>query len=73
MKISLLTILKIQANEVEIVDTSERTEAWMMKDGHPHCLLLSCPHVNKPELEALIAKIKAEVDTPLADLLNKLP
>lgn len=58
--VSRWTCLAIQGNETSIVDTPERTECWLMKEGHPHALLLSCPLEKKAEMQQFVAEIKAE-------------
>lgn len=61
MGISRWTVLAIQGNEIQVVDTLERSEAWMVKNGHPHALLLSCPLDKRSEMEGVISELKAEV------------
>jgi len=64
MGISRWTAMAIQANKIEVVNTGlvgERSEAWLMKNGQPHALLLSCSINDRPEMESLIEKLKAEV------------
>lgn len=58
--VSRITYMMIQSNDVEIVETTERCEAWMMKEGHPHALMLSCPLDKRKELEDVIKQIKDE-------------
>ena len=58
MAISTITALMIQANEVQIVDTADRTEAWILHDGRPPALMLSCPIEHKAQLEKTVAEIK---------------
>ena len=64
MGISRWTVMAIQANDVEVVDAIDRSEAWLMKEGYPHALLLSCPLDKRAEMETVIANIKAEATTP---------
>lgn len=56
--VSRITVWMIQANEVQIVETSERCEAWTVKDGTLHALMLSCPLDKRKELEKVIKDIK---------------
>lgn len=60
MGISRLTVMMIKSNEVKIINTPERSEAWMIKEGRPHALLLSCPHNKQGEMEQFIADVKSE-------------
>lgn len=57
--VSTITALMIQGNDVQIFDTPERVEAWILHDGEPHALVLSCAHEHRAGLENLIAEIKA--------------
>lgn len=63
MGISRLTVMMIQGNDVGYIDTPQRSEAWMMREGHPHALLLSCPLDKRPEMEKVIAELKAAVQS----------
>lgn len=60
MGVSRITVLMLQGNDVQVVDTADRTEAWILHAGKPHALMLSCPHDKRPELEQFIAGVKAE-------------
>lgn len=59
--VSRITAWMIQANDVEIVDTPERCEAWTVKDGSLHALMLSCPLDKRHELVEAISLIKESV------------
>lgn len=48
--VSRITYMMIQANEVRIIDTPERTECWTVKNGELHALMLSCPLDKRPEM-----------------------
>lgn len=54
--------MAIIANDVEVIDAIDRSEAWLMKEGYPHALLLSCPLDKRAEMETVIANIKAEAN-----------
>lgn len=58
MGISRITCLMILTNEVQVFDTDQRSEAWLMHEGRKHALLLSCPLDKRAEMEAIIAEIK---------------
>lgn len=60
MGVSRMTVWMIQANEVEVIDKADRSEAWLIKAGAPHALLLSCPHEKRHEMEQFIRELKAE-------------
>lgn len=55
--VSRLTCWMIQSNPVQIIETPERCEAWIEKDGVPHALVLSCPLDRRPDLEKAIQEI----------------
>lgn len=63
--ISRMTAWTIQANDVQIVDTPERSECWILKNGAPHALMLSCPLDKRNEMEALVKELKEEVTSPV--------
>ena len=50
--------MMIQGNEVEFIDTLERSECWSVKNGVRHALMLSCPLDKRPEMEKLVKEIK---------------
>jgi hypothetical protein len=56
--ISRMTAMMIQGGDIQVIDTSERSEAWLFKDKCPHALLLSCPLDKREEMEQVIAGIK---------------
>lgn len=58
MSISRWTCLAIRANEVKILETPDRWEAWICRDGTPHALVLSCPKENKADLEKAVQDIR---------------
>ena len=58
MGVSRWTVMAIQANDIKIIDTPERCEAWMMHGVHLHALLLSCPLDKRAELEQFIDDVK---------------
>lgn len=58
MRISVLTAWKIETNETTILESEERVELWLVKNGVPHSLLLSCPHANKEDLLKAVEEIK---------------
>jgi hypothetical protein len=60
MGISLSTVITIQTNEIKVIDTTERSEAWMVKGGNLHSLLLSCPLDKRSEMEKIISEIQSE-------------
>lgn len=51
--------MMIQANEVQIIDKSERSEAWIYRNGRPHVLVLSCTTADRPKMEQVIAELKS--------------
>lgn len=57
-----LTAMMIQGNDVEFRDTLERSECWIVKNGIPHALMLSCPLDKRAEMEKIVANLKAEHD-----------
>ncbi len=66
--VSRLTVMMIQTNEVAYIDTRERSELWLLREGEPHALLVSCPLDKKHEMEQFVADVKAEVSqTPLTE------
>ncbi len=60
--VSRLTYLTICTNEVQFIDTPQRSECWIVKDGRPHALQLSCPLDKRKEMEELIASWKVEYE-----------
>ena len=56
--VSRLTVLMIQSNQVKIIETTEQVEAWMVKNGNLHALLLSCDHEHKSDMQNTIAELK---------------
>lgn len=56
--VSRLTAMMIQSNEVAFRDTPERSECWILHDGKPHALVLSCPLDKRVELETVVQEIK---------------
>ena len=67
MGISRWTVMAIQGNDVAVIDTPERSEAWMVKGGRPHALLLSCPLEKRAVMERVLADLKAEASAVLAE------
>ena len=61
MGVSRITVWMIQGNEVKILETPVRWEAWLIKENAPHALLLSCPLDKLEELEQFIKDVKLEV------------
>ena len=59
MGITRLTALMINGNDVEFVDTPERSECWIKHGDAPHALVLSCPLDRRQEMERAVAEIKA--------------
>lgn len=59
MGVSRYTCLAIQSNPVRIIETPERWEAWIERNGIPHALVLSCSIDRKADLEKAVADIKA--------------
>ena len=57
--VSRLTAWTIQYNEVEVIETSERCECWLIKDGRPHALLLSCPLDKRADMDDAIRQFKS--------------
>lgn len=60
--ISRITAWTLQANDVQYIDTPERSECWTVKNGIPHALMLSCPHDKRKEMEAIVDEIKKAKD-----------
>jgi hypothetical protein len=58
MPISRLTAMMLQTNEVTIIDTDVRSEAWIVKNGKPHALMLSCPFDKRQDMEKAIKELK---------------
>ena len=59
---TMLTKILIETNEVQVfggdVPGGSCAEAWAIKNGRPHCLLLSCQPEHKAEMVAIIREIK---------------
>ncbi len=58
--VSRITLMMIKTNDIEIFDTDERSEAWIMKNGARHALILSCVLHNRSRLEDYIKDIKSK-------------
>jgi hypothetical protein len=50
--------MMLQTNDVQIIDTDVRSEAWIVKNGNPHALMLSCPLDKRQDMEKVIKKLK---------------
>jgi hypothetical protein len=53
-----MTLMMLQSNPVKVIDTSDRSEAWLVKDGNLHALLLSCPIDRKGDMQAFIDTVQ---------------
>ena len=62
--VSRITAMMIQANDVRVIETPERVEAWTVKDDNLHALMLSCDFCDKEKLEDLIDELKSETKSP---------
>jgi hypothetical protein len=59
---SRITYLMLQSNAVLFINTSDRSECWITKDGTtPHALMLSCSLDKRQEMEKVVADVKAGV------------
>ena len=58
MPISRITAMMLQTNDVQIIDTDVRSEAWIVKNGNPHALMLSCPLDKRQDMEKVIKELK---------------
>lgn len=58
--VTRITVMMIQGNTTQIIETPERCECWLMKDNYPHALLLSCPLDKRTELEQFIKDVKED-------------
>lgn len=58
MPISRITAMMLQTNDVTIIDTHVRSEAWIVKNGKRHALMLSCPLDKRQDMEKVIKKLK---------------
>ncbi len=58
MPISHVTAIMLQTNDVQIIDTDVRSEAWIVKNGNPHALMLSCPLDKRQDMEKVIKELK---------------
>ena len=61
MAVSRITAMMIHSNDGEIVETPERLEYWIIKEGRRHALMLSCPLDKRAELEDAITQFKKEL------------
>ena len=64
--VSRITVLMLRRNDVEIVDTFGRVEAWLVKNGELHTLLISCPLGARESLMEFIAECKG-IDATVLD------
>lgn len=60
MSVSRITAWMIQTNEVVYVETPERSECWIVKDGQLHALMLSCPHEDREKMEQYVNELKQQ-------------
>lgn len=58
MPISRITAMMLQTNDVQIIDTDVRSEAWIVKNGNLHALMLSCPLDKRQDMEKVIKELK---------------
>ena len=58
MPISRLTAMMLQTNDVTIIDTAVRSEVWIVKNGNPHTLMVSCPLDKRQDMEKVIKELK---------------
>lgn len=57
--VSRITAWTVQHNEVEVIETSERCECWLIQDSKRTELLLSCPLENRADMDDAIQKFKS--------------
>lgn len=69
--VSRLTAMMVATNEVKVIETSERVECWLVKDGDLHALLLSCPLGKRADMDSSIASIKETYGTVVGEESSK--
>jgi hypothetical protein len=65
MGVTLLTAITVATNETRIIQTPIRHECWLIRNGQPHALLLSCPLDKLADLEKAIESLKRDYGTGL--------
>lgn len=68
MGISRATVWMIQGNDVRILQTPNRWETWLVKEGSFHALLLSCPLDKREEMATFVRETKKEVGQEWEDI-----
>ena len=62
-----MTVMMLQSNPIKVIDTPDRSEAWLVKDGNLHALLLSCPIDMKCDMQAFIDTVQKEAEQEESD------